>query len=120
MTNFDLESKEIPMLDQNTMRIGNRIVKFEYAVQEAFPFGELIIVWLDPESYQQKFGQFPNIIAFSASGVELWKAELPTNQSGDRFDFIFSKQPLIAGSFTSFRCTIDPETGKIVEKEFLK
>ena len=92
----------------------------DYPVSDAFRTDDKIIVLYDPDAYTEKFGQFPNLVAFNLKGEKVWTAELPTTTSGERYWRIVSKEPLMADSKGSFSCTIDVSNGRIVKKEFYK
>jgi len=87
-----------------------------------------VYVLLDPDSYiadpsykvSRRAGApaVRNLLAFSKSGQRLWEAELP--EQADYYYKVISVEPLIAYSFSSHRCEIDPNSGAIVRKEFLK
>lgn len=104
----------------SVLSIGGRTVRLDYPIQHAVALGDSVIVLYDPDAYQLKFGQFPNLEAFTPRGQKLWTAELPTTTTGDRYYELLSGDPLLAHSFSSFRCEIDPASGKIVQKTFLK
>ena len=88
----------------------------------------VLLVLLDPDEYvsspgyrDQRRGGAPalkNLRAFTIEGRALWEAELP--ESADYFYRIESVNPLTVLSFSSHRCTIDRETGKLLAKESLK
>jgi hypothetical protein len=63
-------------------------------------------------------GAVRNLRAYSPSGVELWEAEMP--EQADYYYKIVSTDPIEADSFSSFRCRIDPRTGGITSKRFMK
>jgi hypothetical protein len=104
----------------NTLYINGCPIKLDYPISEAFELGDVIIVLLDSDAYAEKFGQFQNLIALNEIGELLWKAELPTAQSGDRYYKIAKQSPLIVYSIYSEECEIDPATGKIKTKTFFK
>ncbi|MBY0273393.1 MAG: hypothetical protein K2X02_08345 [Alphaproteobacteria bacterium] len=79
------------------------------------------IVLYDMDSNIRKWGQFPNIICFSAGGNKLWIAELPTTDTGDSYcQMKFKNGKLTAYSWKSYSCEIDINTGKIKEAIFVK
>jgi len=92
----------------------------EYPILQAFPVGEKIVVLYDPDAFLEKFGQFPNLVAFNPEGKKLWVAQLPTNESGYCYWRIYLKDGLMADSFKSFSCSIDEASGKIQSKVFYK
>ena len=103
-----------------TVVIGGRPIEMEYPVVEAFQLGDKVVVMLDPDAYNQKFGQFRNLLAFTPEGEALWVAELPTSMSSDTYTRISSKNPLVADSFTSYACEINQSSGEIIKKSFYK
>jgi hypothetical protein len=104
-----------------SLSVGDRKFQMPHPIEEAFLLGALVIVLFAPDSVSSAFGQFPNLIALDpGSGHQVWEAELPSATTGDRFYKIASRVPLVAYSVKSFVCTIDPVTGRITEKEFVK
>ena len=104
----------------NLLYISGRSIVLEYPIADAFIGERGVIVLLNPDSFQEKTGQFLNLLCISREGERVWVAELPTNESGDRYYRIASKCPLVAYSVKSFECMIDPWSGKLVGKEFYK
>ena len=106
---------------EKALLLGDKAVILDYPISDAFALEGRIIVLYDPASYPNKtFGQFPNLIALNSNVEKLWTAELPTTQTGDSYYRISSRDPLIACSLSSFECQVDPATGKIKIKTFLK
>lgn len=86
-----------------------------------------VFVLLNPDSYlldknykhvRHGGAVIKNLMAFDKTGSKLWEAEMP--QDADYYYRICSKSPLIANSFSSYRCQIDPNTGAILSREFYK
>jgi hypothetical protein len=102
------------------LHIDGRSFDLEYPIAEAFELDGRVIALFDPDAYTEKFGQFQNLIALKETGELLWKAELPTNDSGDRYYKIAERRPLVAYSIYSYNCEIDPATGKIKDRIFIK
>jgi len=102
----------------NNLFIDDTKKTLDYPIHTAFLNEKLIIVLFDPTS--KKHGCFNNLIALTKSGVKAWEASLPTNQSSDAYYKVHLGHPLIADSYSSFRCMISPKDGKIIEKEFHK
>lgn len=105
-----------------TLTVGNRSWQVAYLILQAQVVGNKVIVLYDPDSHTEKFGQFPNLVAFSFEGEQLWEAELPTNESQDcYYQFRYSwLSGLEADSWKSFSCKIDESNGKIESKVFYK
>jgi hypothetical protein len=104
----------------NTILAGGRVVEVEHPVADAFQLEGRIIVLFDPDSYTERFGQFPNLAAYAPTGERLWTTELPTTISGDRYYKVASREPLVVYSIYSFECEIDPSTGRIIARRFYK
>lgn len=104
----------------NKILINGKTLELEYPAINAFRIDDIIVVLFDPESYTKKYGQFHNLIAIAPSGKVLWKAELPTTTSGDRYYKIVSQKPLISLSVYSMKCEIDSATGRISARSFFK
>jgi hypothetical protein len=103
-----------------TLYIDGRSFDLEYPIADAFELPGGVIVLFDPDAYTEKFGQFQNLIALKENGESLWKAELPTTTSGDRYYKLAKRLTLAAYSIYSYQCEIDSATGKIKARTFIK
>lgn len=92
----------------------------QHPADDGFVVGDLLVVLYAPSSESGKVGQFPNLVAFNDDGRLVWTAELPTRETGDCYYRVVSHEPLIANSVRSYQCIIDPQTGKLQSKEFVK
>jgi hypothetical protein len=63
---------------------------------------------------------FYNFEAFDAAGKKLWTAENPGNGPADAYVSFMSDSPLVAWHYACFRCTIDPQSGRLLHTEFTK
>jgi hypothetical protein len=100
----------------------------EYTVLEAFLVNDHLLVLFDPDSYfadtrwksesKRSGASMRNLQCFDLVGRRLWEAEFP--EPLDYYYRIASTNPLAAYSFSSFLCRIDPDTGRIVSKTFIK
>lgn len=103
------------------LSVGDRRFVMPHPVDDAFVAHSVVIVLLAPDSVSGKSGQFANLVAIDPTdGGLVWEAELPTTSTGDRYYKLGSRDPLVAYSVKSFVSTIDPDTGRIVQKEFVK
>ena len=59
-----------------------------------------------------------NLRAYSPAGELNWEAQQPEFQ--DHYYIIESHEPLVALSFSAYRCDIDLASGRIVSKKSLK
>lgn len=111
-----------------TVTIDGNPYHMPYEIREAFALGEIVIVLLDPNAYlkdptydkERRRGNNPqhNLLGLDGNGKVLWEAEFA--EPVDYYYRVASRSPLVVLSFSSFRCEIDPHTGKIVQKEFFK
>jgi hypothetical protein len=100
------------------LRLDGIVVLTPFRVRDAVASGSRVIVLYDPDEAPRPYGSFSNLVALDNHGAELWKAELP--QSPDSYYRLVSATPLVVDSVGSFRCTIDPESGRLLEVEWLK
>lgn len=65
--------------------------------------------------------QFRNLLAYNVDNTVRWEAELPQTSYVDRYtDAEIIHGELSAYAFSGFSCTIDLDTGRIVERLFVK
>ena len=89
-------------------------------VMQAIRLGDRILVIHDYMAYP-KNKPAPNLVAYSKAGERLWVAEnLTASSPTDAYTGFVSEEPLWVYNFDSFRCRIDPQTGKLLEREFTK
>lgn len=100
--------------------VNGHVVPTTYPVREAVVARQLLVVLFDPDSDPRGYGTFPNLVAVDTDGEPRWTAALPTNSTGDCFVTIKSAEPLVALSWSSYECTIDPLTGAIERSVWLK
>jgi hypothetical protein len=86
----------------------------------AIKVGQLVVVLFDPDANPRPHGTFRNLGALDRHGNQVWLADTPTTTTGDCYTRIASGEPLVAHSFQSFVCTIDPATGSIIGRVFTK
>lgn len=99
-----------------------------WPVLDAVEQGDKVFVLFDPDSYlldpdykrmrRQGTPAISNLIALTKTGTKIWEAEMP--ETSDYYYRLSSATPLIANSFSSFRCEINPNNGSIKNKKFLK
>lgn len=95
------------------------ILELEYPILDAFQLAGNIIVLFEPDAKKGP-GQFRNLVALKPDGERIWEAELPTMMSSDAYYRFSSRNPVVADSLSSFSCTIDDSTGRILGKNFYK
>jgi hypothetical protein len=88
----------------------------------------LVLVLLDPDDYlndesyrsTHKSGDpsLKNLMAFDRRGGQVWVAEMP--EATDYYYSIEHGLPIRALSYSGYRCLIDENTGRIIERELLK
>jgi hypothetical protein len=113
--------------DGDIVRIDDKPIRMECMVRDAFWAGGQAIVLLDPHAFLddpayggRKAPREPirNLRAYAASGELKWEAEQPQVQ--DHYYLIESHEPLVALSFSAYRCDIDLANGRILAREKLK
>ena len=112
----------------NELVIDGVALQTEFPIQSAVELDQRVIVLLAPDSYlgdtsygeDRRRGSNPirNLRAYSRSGELLWEADFP--EPADYYYRLVSCHPLVALSFSSYECEIDPGTGKIVSRKFVK
>lgn len=110
------------------LRINGHPTRIDYMIRDAFWAHGRAIVLLNPDAYldnpaygaQRRRSRKPvqNLRAYSPAGELLWQAEQP--ELADHYYRIENREPLVALSFSAFRCDIDPESGRILRKHCLK
>ena len=113
------------------LNIDGIAVETPYPIRDAFAVGSRVIVLLDqfadlrtPVLDIREVRSIPqgrNLVCYSPNGTMLWQAEFPKgDDSEDYYYRISSRTPLVVNSFSSYRCEIDPATGIIIRKDFVK
>lgn len=114
--------------DGDIVRIDGKPTRMEFMVRDAFWAGGRAIVLLDPDAYlddlaygkarRRSRDPVQNLRAYAPSGKLLWQAEQP--EVDDHYYRIESHEPLIALSFSAYRCDLDLKTGRILSRKSLK
>ena len=114
--------------DGDIVKIDGKPIRMEFMVRDAFWADGRAIVLLDPHAFLDDiaFGKarrrsrdpVQNLRAYAPSGELLWQAEQP--EVDDHYYLIESRQPLVALSFSAYRCDIAPASGRILSKHHLK
>ena|SRR5215471_7492348 len=104
----------------NTLSIDGKQFVMPYLIQDAFVAGALAVVLLDPDANLGKASQYRNLVGVAQDGRTVWEAELPTDRRSDVYWRIVTRSPLVASSFSSYDCEIDPVTGRLVKSTFYK
>jgi len=112
--------------DGDIVRIDGKPLRMEFMVRDAFWAGGQAVVLLDPDAFLDAPGgarkeprdPVHNLRAYAPSGELHWEAEQPEVQ--DHYYIIESHDPLVALSFSAYRCDLDPASGRILSKTRLK
>jgi hypothetical protein len=99
--------------------VAGRTWRVPYPVAQAVLAGEQVLILYDPMA-GPRHRQFQNLEAFTLDGVRLWTAEHPTSTAADVYVSITSVSPLRAGSFAGYDCTLDVESGRLLQAAFTK
>ena len=120
------ESSRTVTHDGDTVRIDGKPIRMDHMVRDAFWAGGHAIVLLYPDTFLDEPGgarkrprdPLKNLRAYSPSGELKWEAEQPETE--DHFYLIESREPLVALSFSAYRCDLDLTNGRILSKTKLK
>ncbi|MFL5582064.1 MAG: hypothetical protein ACJ8AO_16995 [Gemmatimonadaceae bacterium] len=82
---------------------------------DAREFAGGVLVLYDPAA-GPRHRQFRNLDAFGPDGALRWTADQPTNETADGYVAIVSTEPLVTQSFGGLRATLDPATGRVIER----
>jgi hypothetical protein len=112
--------------DGDIVRIDGKPVRMDHMVRSAFWAGGKAVVLLDPDAFLDEPGgarkrprdSIRNLRAYAPSGEMLWEAEQP--EAEDHYYLIESREPLVALSFSAYRCDLDLATGRILARTKLK
>jgi hypothetical protein len=113
--------------DGDIVKIDGKPLRMEYMVRDAFWADDKAIVLLDPHAFLddpayggRKAPRDPvkNLRAYSPAGELQWEAQQP--EVLDHYYMIESHDPLVALSFSAYRCDLDLKTGRILSKKRLK
>jgi hypothetical protein len=105
--------------EPNRVFVEPRWWRFSQRVLLARRIGDRVLVIFD-------YMEFPNgrpaqnLVAYDLHQQELWRAESPEGGGADAYVNFISESPLTAWNFACYACTIDPETGRLIEKQFTK
>jgi hypothetical protein len=112
----------------STLIVSGNAVEVGGPILEARQVAGIVLVLIDPDSYladqdyrrkrRSGLAAVHNLRAFSAKGDQLWAAEMP--EDADYYHKIVSIDPIEVDSFSGFRCQIDPRTGAILTKRFMR
>lgn len=106
--------------DGKELHVSGSVFRLEYPIQEVRELANHnVIVLFRPDAFKGP-GQFRNLVAYDPEGKKIWEAELPTNYSMDAYYQLLPGPGLVADSYCSYRCHLDPSTGRITSKEFFK
>lgn len=111
-----------PMLMGDRVIVGGNAVALRYPADQAIRHRDRLIVRYAVTEHLGRPGTFPNLEAVEMDGTVVWTAELPTNETGDcYYDIeVDDEGDLLARSFKSYVCKIDWDSGRIIDREFVK
>jgi hypothetical protein len=114
--------------DGDIVRIDGKPLRMEFMVRDAFWAGDRAVVLLDPKAFlddpvwggarKKARGPVRNLRAYAPSGELLWEAEQPETE--DHYYLIENRAPLVALSFSAYRCDLDLASGRILARTKLK
>lgn len=106
-------------IDNGALVVDGVKVGTRFPVIDAIRADGRLVVLYDPSANPRNWGTFPNLAGIADSGEELWVAETATTTTGDHYYRIESSSPLRVAA-PSYLCTIDPTSGAVVDRQFLK
>jgi hypothetical protein len=101
-----------------TVFVNGHSIEVPYSILDAIRFKRgfaLIYDYMEMPRDQRR----NNLEAFDSNAQRLWIAESPNEPAAAYVSFVCA-QPLRADNFSSYECTLDPDTGKIVRSVFFK
>lgn len=112
--------------DGDIVRIDGKPIRMDHMVRDAFWANGHAVVLLDPDTFLDEPGgarkrprdPIRNLRAYSPAGELHWEAEQP--ELDDHYYRIESREPLVALSFSAYRCDLDLASGRILGKTKLK
>jgi hypothetical protein len=81
------------------------------------------VVLLDPDSRPAgvlKWHPFFNLLRLSPEGGVVWRADLVPGDTWKVFLDVEWQDEVLRASAASYKCTLDPSTGRIIETAFVK
>jgi hypothetical protein len=99
--------------------ISKRRFQMDYPIKDIVEYDDLIVILYEYSSFEG-VGQFSNLFAVDRDGNEIWRADHPTTDSSSAYVRITSSDPLVVSNFTSYQCTIDVNSGRIVDTVLTK
>lgn len=119
---FSTIDREVVVTDSATGDVlwHGRPYEADVASLLAIPATADALVLLD---YMSKRGAFANLIRIGPDGEIRWRAQLPSADSTDayvEFDYDDDGDFVVAQSWTGHSVVIDPSSGKIIERKFVK
>lgn len=106
-------------IDKKTLKLKGKEIKFDFPIYQIAFCENVFFILFHPGSDNRSWGKFQNLYGVDMDGKILWKAELPDNFSG-----CFDRINLINGQLhtyvSTYDCTVDPTTGRIISTEFYK
>lgn len=88
-----------------------------FDVRDAARLGDCCVALL---RWDQKPGWFQNLVCISMDGSVVWRAQMPTNSSGEAYTQMrVEGEDLVAWSFTGLMVHLDAKTGRIRSTDFV-
>ena len=99
--------------------VSGKRFKMSFPIYDIAEYDDRIVV-LFVYSADDGIGQFKNLIAVDREGNEIWKAEHPSTDSSSAYVKIDHGDPLVAWNFSGHKCSIDLDSGRIIDTVFTK
>lgn len=103
--------------ENNKLFIGKKIIQIDYEIISAYKIKNKVIICFKTPIPK---GRFQNLICMNIKEDIIWKADLPSHDSVDCYWSIQRVWPsLVVISFSSYKCKINVNTGKIMNKKYI-
>src|ERR1700761_5975440 len=104
---------------QGWVKHADGVLRTTYPVLEARQIEDLVVVLYDYMAFPRE-GPSRNLFAYNVDGSLRWRADDIGQGRVDGYTNIMSERPFVVGNFSSFTCTIDLRSGRVLTKEFTK
>ena len=110
--------KELVKEDYRVL-VGGKWWQFTTKISQAILLRDRVLCIFDYMEYPQD-SPAANLVAYDMNKNELWAAENPSSSPVDAYVNFITANPLKVWNFACYICTIDPETGKLLDSQFTK
>lgn len=106
-------------IETYSVMVGGKWWKFTAKISQAILLNDRVLIIFDYMEYPQGCSA-RNLVAYDKNQNELWVAENPSSSPVDAYVNFVSSKPLKVWNFACYICTLDPQTGKLLDSQFTK